>query len=412
MDSAINLLNADRADLFAGVSQVVGYNINKLGFHDQIIEIPNIIDSAPFNLCIGKNSPYKRILPEFDETIKKMRQDGSLQKIYNKHKTFKHFIVCSTDNSEGSLHVFALKKFDELARKYSNDRIATKIHYRGNKQYPAIKGEEANVNMVMHKKELHLTVVASGNASVKMPVLEFLMLPYMFPDISAAKRLFRSDFMKRKINQVLKKRHNVRAVGWLIGGYRHMTNSKLPVTRLEDMKGLTIRTPGNQLMRETYQAFGCNAKPLKWSKTFAALLDGTVDGQENPYNVIFYSRFWEANQKYVTNNGPFLWLGPILINNDFFETLPEELQLAVLKAGAEASELEWQWIAQEGDAYKKILSDKGMQILELEDKSRWEEATKPLWENFYSIIGYGNKDKGRELVEKAMRITTKQRVRN
>ncbi len=64
----------------------IRYNIKKLGYQDRIIELPNIIDSAPFRFCIGKKSTYVNILSKFDETIKEMKKDGKLQKIYDNYK--------------------------------------------------------------------------------------------------------------------------------------------------------------------------------------------------------------------------------------------------------------------------------------------------------------------------------------
>ncbi|WP_163836267.1 TRAP transporter substrate-binding protein [Spartinivicinus ruber] len=271
-------------------------------------------------------------------------------------------IICSTDNPKVSLHVLALEKFGELVSRYSNGELITKIHYRGNQKYPAISGEETNMNMVMSglnhpkvKQPLHITVIASGNASLKAYILEFLMLPYIFPEIESAEKLFKSKLMTEKVNDILAKKHNVRAIGWLIGGYRHMTNSKRPVTQLDEMKGLIIRTPRNRLMRDTYLAFGATVKALNWGDTFNALKEKHVDGQENPYNVIYYSKFWEADQKYVTNNAPFLWTGPILINEIFYQSLPNKLKIAVNRAALEAAEYEWKWIIKKNIFSKKNL---------------------------------------------------------
>lgn len=201
-------------------------------------------------------------------------------------------IVSSTDNPEGSLHVLALEKFGELLEKYSNGQLKSQIHYRGNADFPAERGEEVNMNMVMSNKKgtakvrLHATVLAAGNASSKANILEFLMLPYIFQNVDAAKKLFRSDFMRKEINEKIAKRHNVRAVGWLIGGFRHLTNSVKPITKLADIKGLKIRTPKNRFMLHTYKSFGAKAKGYPWGQTFDALASGNFDGQENPYAVV------------------------------------------------------------------------------------------------------------------------------
>ena len=190
-------------------------------------------------------------------------------------------IICSTDNTESSLHVVALKKFGELIAKYSNNQLVAEIHFRGNESFPAIMGEEDNMTMVMNSHQrLHITVLASGNASLQASILEFLMLPYIFRDKESAIRLFKSSFMMEEVNEILAEKHNVRAIGWLIGGFRHLTTSTKPVKTLQDIKGMNIRTPRNRLMRDTYIALGAEVVPLNWSDTFSALESGVVEGQE------------------------------------------------------------------------------------------------------------------------------------
>jgi TRAP-type C4-dicarboxylate transport system substrate-binding protein len=316
-------------------------------------------------------------------------------------------VICSTDNPENSLHVFALKKFAELLHDYSGGELQAEVHYRGNKQYPALRGEEVNVNMLMStssraRKELHVSVMAVGNAAQKVEPLGFLMLPYLFNEMESAKQLFESDFMMRELNDKIASRYHVRALGWLIGGFRHMTNSVRPVTTLADIEGLKIRLPTSRIMVSTYKALGADVKPISWSQVPDALKGGVIDGQENPYNVIVYSRFWELGQKYVTNNGPFLWTGPILVSDAFYTSLTESQQSAMMKAGADAARLEWDWIAQQNQDLQQKLLDHGVQIDNLEDKPDWVSRTRPVWEQQYELIGAGDAADGKELVDMAL----------
>ena len=85
-DNVLLKLAKGRGDITAQGAQVTKYTIKKLGLEDQIIEIPVVLDSVSFHLCIGKTSSFVRILPAFDETIKKMKEDGTLQKIFEKYQ--------------------------------------------------------------------------------------------------------------------------------------------------------------------------------------------------------------------------------------------------------------------------------------------------------------------------------------
>ena len=86
LESTLKKLAHGRFDIHPGVSQVVRFEIGRLGLKDDIIEMPNVIDRKSFNLCVGKKSPYANILPRFDEMLRKMRKNGVLKKIYGKYE--------------------------------------------------------------------------------------------------------------------------------------------------------------------------------------------------------------------------------------------------------------------------------------------------------------------------------------
>lgn len=316
-------------------------------------------------------------------------------------------IICSTDNPAGSPHVFALQKFAQLVDLYSNSELKAVVHYRDNPDRPAIRGEEVNVNMLVSGRgdtgdNLHITVVAAGNAAQKIEPLGFLMLPYLFKDSESAKRLFTGQLMTRELNEQMARTYNVRALGWLIGGFRHMSNSQRPVTRLDDWVGLRIRLPTNRIMVLTYENLGATVLPMNWADVPAALTNNVIDGQENPYSVIAYSRFWETGQKYLTENGPFLWTGPLLISEPFFQSLSAQQQSIVQRAGQEAVAAQWAWTEAQTEQLKQQLISNGMQINELEDKPKWVQRSMDLWSQQFALIGSGNAEQGKALVDQAL----------
>nr|MBP8162792.1 DctP family TRAP transporter solute-binding subunit [Propionivibrio sp.] len=82
-------------------------------------------------------------------------------------------------------------------------------------------------------------------------------------------------------------------------GFRNLTNSKRPVTKLEDLDGVKLRVMQNEVYLDSFKLMGANAIPLPFSELFSALETKTVDGQENPYNTILSSKFYEV-QKYLS----------------------------------------------------------------------------------------------------------------
>lgn len=317
-------------------------------------------------------------------------------------KPFK--VIFSTPNALNSQHVFCAIQFKALAEKYSNGRLEIELHFMGGPK-PNIGSDEDNARAISQGTGLpHVAILAVNNATVYAPILGFMTLPYIFPEPEDAIRLFQSNFMKHDVQQSMIESGNFRALGWLVGGYRHLTNSKKEVFKLSDLSGLKIRTPQNPIMLATYHAFGAEVMPIKWTDLFDAMKNGTVDGQENPYTLIADQKFWKANQKYATENGPILWIGPLLISERFYQSLPPDLQLILDKAGAEAASLEWQWVVQKNLEAKKVMLANGMKIVQPTDKEEWMKAAKKVWPRFYELVGNGNAKRGQGVIDKALAV--------
>ena len=88
-------------------------------------------------------------------------------------------------------------------------------------------------------------------------------------------------------------------LAWWENGFRHTTNSKRAITRLEDFDGVKMRVMQNTVYIDTFKSLGSNAVPMAFSEVYSALETKTVDGQENPFANIENMKFYEV-QKYLT----------------------------------------------------------------------------------------------------------------
>ncbi|WP_049758075.1 substrate-binding periplasmic protein [Nitratidesulfovibrio vulgaris] len=85
LESLLRMLVADRIEMVSNNSAVIKYNLRLLGLSDKVAELPNVLDQAPFNLGIGKQSPYLSVLPEFEETLRKLTDDGTIKAIVERY---------------------------------------------------------------------------------------------------------------------------------------------------------------------------------------------------------------------------------------------------------------------------------------------------------------------------------------
>jgi TRAP-type transport system periplasmic protein len=114
-------------------------------------------------------------------------------------------------------------------------------------------------------------------------------------------------------------------------GFRNLTNSKRPVTKAEDLDGIKLRVMQNPVYLESFKILGANAVPMAFSELFGALETKTVDGQENPFNTILSSKFYEV-QKYVsvTNHVYSPWI--VMVSKKFWDGLSKDEQKVLMDA--------------------------------------------------------------------------------
>ncbi|CAM3694111.1 TRAP transporter substrate-binding protein [Castellaniella denitrificans] len=144
-------------------------------------------------------------------------------------------------------------------------------------------------------------------------------------------------------------------------GFRNLTNSQKPVNGPEDFSGLKLRVMQNNVFLETFQRLGANAVPLPFSELFTALETKTVDGQENPYNTILSSKFYEV-QKYlsITNHVYSPWI--VTASKKWWDGLSADERDVLLKAAAVSRDFERKDTRAEADKALAQLKADGMQI--------------------------------------------------
>ena len=63
------------------------------------------------------------------------------------------------------------------------------------------------------------------------------------------------------------------------------------MVKVEDGKGLKIRTMENKVHLAAWKDAGLNPTPMAWGEVFTALQQNVIDGQENPIAVYYSTKF-------------------------------------------------------------------------------------------------------------------------
>jgi tripartite ATP-independent transporter DctP family solute receptor len=166
-----------------------------------------------------------------------------------------------------------------------------------------------------------------------------------------------------KVKAKLEEKGLVGLVYWE-NGFRNLTNNKRAVAKLEDLDGIKLRVMQNNVFLDSFKTLGANAIPLPFSELFSALETKAVDGQENPYNTILSSKFYEV-QKYltVTNHVYSPWI--VTVSKKFWDGLSPAEKKVLQDAAVKSRDFERKDTRDEAAKALADLKAKGMQINEL-----------------------------------------------
>jgi tripartite ATP-independent transporter DctP family solute receptor len=219
-----------------------------------------------------------------------------------------------------------------------------------------------------------------------LPDLGVFDLPFLFANEKEADAVLDGEFGKY-ISDKLPAVGLVNLAYWE-NGFRNLTNSKRPVTKLEDMPGLKVRVMQNNVFLDTFKTMGANAVPMSFGELFTALETKAIDGQENPFVTIDTSKFYEV-QKYlsVTRHAytPFM----VLYSKPLWDKLSPAEQ-KVLQECAIAGRDEQRKVSRAlNDKSLAALKQRGMLVNEITpaEQKRLRDSVKPVYEKHQSTIG-------------------------
>jgi C4-dicarboxylate-binding protein DctP len=144
------------------------------------------------------------------------------------------------------------------------------------------------------------------------------------------------------------------------------------------------------VLRSQFEKWGASSTPMAFSEVYNALQQGVVNGQENPYSNI-ESQNMHTVQRYITesNHG---YIGYVLvINNQFMQSLPADLQTVVQQSADEASAYNREVAAKLNEDARTTIEQAGTTtITELtaEERKAFKDRVVPsVWQQYADVIG-------------------------
>ncbi len=256
-------------------------------------------------------------------------------------------------------------KFAEVVKAKTNGRIDIQV------AHSAQLGDDAAMVTAIRTGALDITANSQGAVAAAVPEYAAYGMPFMFSTPAQALKVLDGPLGKELADKSAEK--GMVVLGYWDNGIRHMTNSKRPITKVEDMKGLKMRTPPDAVLVDIMQALSADPQQIKFAELYVALQQGVVDGQENPLVNIHASKLYEV-QKHLALTSHMFQMTPLLISKRTWDRLSEADRKVMQEAATEATALQRK-LSQEAD--DKLLADlkaKGVQVTTV-DKAAFAKAT-------------------------------------
>ena len=259
----------------------------------------------------------------------------------------------------------AALKFAEIAKARSGGRIEVSV------APSAQLGDDAAMVTAIRTGALDLSANSQGAVATAVPEYAAFGMPFLFSTPADAFKLLDGALGKELADKSVAK--GMVVLGYWDNGIRHMTNSKRPIVKVDDMKGLKMRTPPDAVLVDIMQALGADAQQIKFAELYVALQQGVVDGQENPLVNFHASKLYEV-QKHLALTSHMFQMTPLLMSKRSWDRLTNDDRKALTEAAAEATTLQRK-LSQDAD--DKLLDDlkaKGVQVTKV-DKAEFAKAT-------------------------------------
>lgn len=248
-----------------------------------------------------------------------------------------------------------------------------------------------------------IEAVQLGNVEMTIPALAAVSsfnkhmmvfdLPFLFEDYDHVYSVLDGELGDELFEEI--EEDDLKGLEYGANGFRHITNNKKPIESPDDLKGQKFRTLESEVQTNAFKALGANASPFAFGELYTALQQGTYDAMESPISLLYTNKFYEV-QDYLTVSSHMYAPTALLMNNDFYQELPDDLKEIVDDAAEQYRDEQRELAEEQDEEWIDKLEEEGMEINELTDeqKEAFIEESDSVYEKYEDKIG-------KDVIEKA-----------
>jgi tripartite ATP-independent transporter DctP family solute receptor len=250
-------------------------------------------------------------------------------------------------------HGLGIRKFAELVQQKSANRIDVKTF--GN----ATLGGDVAVLSSLRGGTIDMTVVIPSLLTGMAKEFVLLDLPFLVGNYAEADAVLDGPVGKRLLELLPDK--GLIGLAYWDHGFRIVSNSRRPITKVEDFAGMKLRVPQSTIFIDTFTALGANAVPMPIPELYGALESKAMDGQENPYAAVEALKLQEVQKFASATNHAYNPLVVVFSKMKWDKLSAADRQI-LMDAAAEAGAYERKVSREANEKAAESLKAKGMQV--------------------------------------------------
>lgn len=257
-------------------------------------------------------------------------------------------------------------------------------------------GSDQDLVRSVSESTLDATVSGTSLLANYFPDFGLAEVPYMFSDVSSARKAFDGKYGSFLIEGLRAK--GIELVGFGESGFRHVTSNRA-IRKPEDIKGLKIRVQPAKVQLEAFQILGAEPQAINFTDLPDAIRTGRVEAQENPTGVMVANEFVQKLQSHVSLTSHIYSCIPLQFSVDVFQELSADVKAAVLKASAIAVQKSRELAEKSEAANLDKLKAAGMTVVSDVDRAAFRSLIATGYDRLAAVAG-------KDAMERMLKLTS------
>ncbi|MBU2961258.1 TRAP transporter substrate-binding protein [Citreicella sp. C3M06] len=273
-----------------------------------------------------------------------------------------------------------LRAFEKQLSENYDGELEFEMHLNGE------LGDESDfVTFLQQGVAIDYAVMAPANMAVFAPSIPLMDMPFLFRDLDHWNAVLSSDVLK-PLEDELYDKADIKVIGYAGGGTRNLVSDG-EISNMDELAGHKMRVMGAPIQAKIFSALGAAPSAIAYNEVYNAIQTGVIGGFENEAASIQNLKFYEVAPN-VTLTKHTITVRPVVMSGKTFRKLPEDLQQAVLDAGAAAGaygrELESR---EDGEKLQQMVDAGQITVTEFEGRDAMLDLVVPVQDAYAEELG-------------------------